>query len=155
MATKPVTILPAAAAAAGCAATCESYATGTIPGANTEVWTNYQIVATAVNGWEVVAPVTVTTQERYQETTYPPQDDTYPAPPYPADGDRDFNNRKNPSEREITWSGGSQSYTILGVTVRFRRIPTNLLVNSFNRSTPVQLVYDDRPGGTGLLVADF
>ena len=32
---------------------------------------------------------------------------------------------------------------------------TDLLVNSFNRSTPVQLVYDDRPGGSGLLVADY
>lgn len=153
MATKPVTILPAAAAAAGCTAACESYASGTITGiTNTEVWTNYQIVATAADGWEAVAPIIVKTQERYQEITYPPQDDTYPAPPYPADSDRDFNNRKDPSEREITWSGGSQSYTILGVTVNFRRIPTNLLVNSFNREPRVRLVYDP---DTNLLVGDY
>ena len=152
MATKPVTILPAAAAAAGCTATCESYASGTIPGANAEVWTNYQIVATAAAGWEVVDPTDVQMQERYNQTTYPPYIYSYPKPPYPADGDRDFNNRMNPSEREITWSGGSQSYTILGVTVHFRRIPTNLLVNSFNREPRVRLVYDP---DTNLLVGDY
>lgn len=37
----------------------------------------------------------------------------------------------------------------------FRRTPTDLLVNSSNRSTPVQLVYDDRTGGAGKLIADY
>lgn len=35
------------------------------------------------------------------------------------------------------------------------RVPTGLLVNSSSRSTSVQLVYDDRTGGSGLLVADY
>ena len=37
----------------------------------------------------------------------------------------------------------------------FRRTPTDLPVNSSNRSTPVQLIYDDRTGGTGKLIADY
>lgn len=34
----------------------------------------------------------------------------------------------------------------------FRRVPTNLLVNSFSRSAPVQLVYDP---AANLPVADY
>lgn len=37
----------------------------------------------------------------------------------------------------------------------FKRFATHLLVNSSARATPVRLTYDDRAGGTGLLVADY
>ncbi len=37
----------------------------------------------------------------------------------------------------------------------FERTPTDLLVNSNDFATPVRLTYDDRAGGTGLLVADY
>lgn len=40
------------------------------------------------------------------------------------------------------------------VVATFRKM-TDLLVNSFKKSLPVQLVYDDRPGGSGLLIADY
>lgn len=45
----------------------------------------------------------------------------------------------------------------VSVTAVFRPLhtPTHLLVNTHNRVLPVTLVYDDRPGGSGLLVADF
>ena len=37
----------------------------------------------------------------------------------------------------------------------FKRTPTHLLVNSSDRAASVRLTYDDRAGGTGLLVADY
>ena len=57
----------------------------------------------------------------------------------------------------ISYSGGWGRLETLSITAVFKpvHIPTNLLVNSSNRSTPVQLVYDDRPGGSGLLIGDY
>jgi len=51
----------------------------------------------------------------------------------------------------------AETYKTLGYNIEavFSRPATNLLVNSFNKSSPVQLVYDDRPGGSGLLIADY
>lgn len=46
----------------------------------------------------------------------------------------------------------TNDYTYIAV---FEWNGTNLLVNSSNLGSPVQLVYDDRPGGSGLLVADY
>lgn len=45
----------------------------------------------------------------------------------------------------------------ISVTAVFRPLhtPTNLLVNTYDKVMPVTLVYDDRAGGTGLLVADY
>jgi hypothetical protein len=45
----------------------------------------------------------------------------------------------------------------VSVTAVFRPLhtPTNLLVNSYSRVLPVRLVYDDRPNGTGKLIADY
>jgi hypothetical protein len=42
--------------------------------------------------------------------------------------------------------------SLYAVKAVFVRVPTHLLVNSFNKSSPVQLVYDPT---TNLLVADF
>lgn len=45
---------------------------------------------------------------------------------------------------------------VLNVVAHFKpTTATDLLVNSYSRSAPTQLVYDDRPGGTGLLIADY
>lgn len=54
------------------------------------------------------------------------------------------------SELEI--GRGREVTTITGLKAVFVRGPTNLLVNSFNKSSPVQLVYDP---ATHRLVADY
>ena len=50
-------------------------------------------------------------------------------------------------------NGSYYTYEVSTIRVYFKtRTPTNLLVNSANRSTPVKLVYDP---ATNLLVADY
>ena len=156
MATKPVTILPAAAAAAGCTATCESYASGTTEDSGyTTRWTNYQVVATAAAGWSVAK-----IECKRQRT--PPGGTPVPAPtmigfasPLPLDSDRRFDAQTEPCDFTISDPyGGEDKTEITGVAVTFifARTPTHLLVNSFNREPRVQLVYDP---ATNLLVADY
>ena len=160
MATKPVTVLPAAAAAAGCTATCESYASGTwtdVPTGAVFDWTNFQAVAATVGGWDFDR------FRLYKQTT---DSDGNVLPPYK---DREYASTPMPSDRETSdsepsWCGDMvqtnpedarywvRQDIILYVEAVFRRIPTNLLVNSFNREPRVRLVYDP---DTNLLVGDY
>ena len=87
---------------------------------------------------------------------------------------RDSSNSNNPAISNGLPTGDQYSASIVGkftisylgeiihldpisITAVFRPIhqPTNLLVNTYDKVIPVTLVYDDRAGGTGLLVADY
>ncbi len=143
MAAKPVTILPAAAAAAGCTATCESYASGTT---GNESWTNYSCSATAVGEWVLLRWDFVTTytyRDGHTSTASWTRDAYNPYPPSRRD-----DVAVNPHDSTYTYTGTplpddmmSESFTATAV-FRFNHAPTNLPV------------YDDRPNGTGLLVHD-
>lgn len=78
---------------------------------------------------------------------------SHPAP-YPIEGD-DIRYWANTSPHSVWSTETVQTFYNLVITATFTRnprTPTHLLVNSFNRSTPVRLVYDPK---TNLLVADY
>ena len=153
MATKPVTILPPAAAAAGCTATCESYASGTF---GIESFTNYLCLATPVGEWVLL---------RWEFVkTYTYRDGHTTISPWTGDGYNPFpSHRKDdislePFDATYTYSGAlypsdriSETFTVAAV-FQYNHTRTNLLVNSFNREPRVRLVYDP---DTNLLVGDY
>lgn len=157
MATKPVTVLPNAAAAAGCAATCKSYASGTTEDSGyTTRWTNYQVVATPAAGWRVA-------QIECKRQRTPPGGTPVPASaviafgsPMPYDSDCRSDAQTEPSDHTVSdpYGIGEEKIEITGVVVTFifERTPTLLLVNSYNREPRVRLVYDP---DTNLLVGDY
>ena len=153
MATKPVTVSPPAAAAAGCAATCVSYATGTEAGVID--FTNYQFAATTVGNWRIVR---FDFDEHTQSSTGGDTVQSFSKAPgaakkYPADADRDYSARLEPFEDDYT-DGTYHEWTTLEncVAVFELRTPTHLLVNSSTTENPAKLVYDPT---TNLLVADY
>ena len=141
MATKPVTVSPPAAAAAGCTAECESYASGRVdvPPYGYE-WTNYQCSATVAGAWAFDRFVVT-----FKNRDNPPYTISYFRNPTATDSGGDF------EPCDVTYDAGG-SISILSVEARFVSVRTHLLVNSSNRSTPVQLVYDP---ATNKLVADY
>jgi hypothetical protein len=153
MATKPVTVLPAAAAAAGCAATCESYASGT---SETTSWTNYSCAATEVGEWVLLRWEFVTTytyRDGHTSTASWTRDAYNPYPPSRRD-----DVWVSPYDATYTYSGAlypsdviSATFTVTAV-FHYYHTRTNLLVNSFNREPRVRLVYDP---DTNLLVGDY
>lgn len=153
MATKPVTVLPAAAAAAGCTATCESYASGT---SGNESFTNYSCLATPVGEWVLLRWDFVTTytyRDGHTSTASWTRDAYNPYPPSRRD-----DVAVNPNDSTFTYTGTphpddmmSESFAATAV-FRFNHSPTNLLVNSYNHESRVQLVHDPT---TNLLVADY
>lgn len=154
MATKPVKILPNEAAAAGCEATCESYATGTEWGILD--FTNYQFAATTVGNWRIVRfdfdehTQTSTGGDKVQSFRKWPD----AAKKYPADADRDFSARLAPFEDSHVDGSYREWTTLENCVAVFERsyTPTHLLVNSATRESPAKLVYDP---ATNRLVADF
>lgn len=168
MATKPVTVSPPAAAAAGCTATCESYYTGTqqpsYQGGATRSYTNFQVIATGRIGWK---PKRIKVSHFYtysdgstgtETVTYRSRDFGEPNPwNFPAV--KNFTDHENPFEFEEIDAGTETRLRtvkdeITGVEVEFEGgyTPTHLLVNSYSKSFPVQLLYDPT---TNLLVADY
>jgi len=153
MATKPVTILPLAADAAGCNATCESYASGTT---GNESWTNYSCAATEVGEWVLLRWEFVKTYT-YRDghtTTQSWTGDAYN--PFPRSRRDDMS--LEPFDATYTYSGAlypsdriSETFTVTAV-FHYYHTRTNLLVNSFNREPRVRLVYDP---DTNLLVGDY
>lgn len=141
--TKQVTILPSAAQAAGCSATCVGIGDATLPRS-----IQYDATATAANGWRFGHWEYRT---KHTDTAYPER--SYVSPPYETDPthsgfnpERLFEFFQYNDDRLII------SDVIIDLTVVFVREPTHLLVNSANLSAPVQLVYDPT---TNLLVADY
>lgn len=162
MASKTVTIEPVQAIVAGCRATCASYYDGTKEGGPSYDginYTNYQCAATVATGWRFLR-----FEYTIKGTTNHPNGHTYTETitlnTNPAPVQQITNNWANPFEYEVIGDDGSVYMTIkeeiISVVAYFEEIPvhvpTHLLVNSFSKSTPVQLVYDPT---TNLLVADF
>lgn len=163
MSTKIVTISPNGAAAAGCTATCESYYSGSKPDSGsiggTMHFTNFQATAVAARGWSFVR-WNVTHRYTYSDAS-PPREETIKYRRYnPFPATTTATDIENPFEYEYTGDNTYPVYTrkdeIVGVEAVFEAAPvpdpTDLLVNSASRSSPVQLVYDP---ATDLLVADF
>lgn len=160
MATKSVTISPPAAQAAGCDATCKSYVDdGTYSdSSSTTTFTNYELEATPAPGWEFLR-----FEETYRLSEYDGRDvfeETLNLAHNPWPGTRDYTAQTAPTEYERVMNNPVR-YTIrakveiLSLVAVFgpaTHTPTNLLVNSADRSTPVKLVYDPT---TNLLVADY
>ena len=153
MATKPVTVLPPAAAAAGCTATCTGYASGNVAGLID--FTNYQFAAATVGNWRIVR---FDFDERTQSSTGGDRVQSWNKVPdaakkYPADAARDFTARLEPFEDSFE-DGSYREWTTLEncVAVFELRVPTHLLVNSSTAENPAKLVYDP---ATNLLVADY
>ena len=142
--TKQVTILPSAAQAAGCSATC----VGTGDAATPPRSIQYDATATAANRWRFGHWEYRT---KHTDTAYPER--SYVNPPYETDPTHSAFNPERLFEFFI-YSGDQLviSDVIIDLAVVFVRVPTHLLVNSFNKSSPVQLVYDP---ATNLLVADY
>ena len=164
MATKTVEIQPAAAAAAGCTATaCTSYASGsieTLPAITT--FTNFEAEATAAGTWVFEKWEIHYHIERNDSTETEDVVDNDPWNPVPLN--KTTTSPQSPTEYTTTFKPQyatpyqvETKQTITRIVARFRNThtPTNLLVNSSNRSTPVQLVYDDRAGHGAQLVADY
>lgn len=107
----------------------------------------YTEIDTPAQGYQLVRRVL---QYTGSGSGNPPNDDTtfgipFVYPDYRRDANlNEFFNVRNP---EGTWTA-----TIGLYFTRVPRTPTHLLVNSFSKSTPVQLVYDPT---TNLLVADY
>ena len=161
MATKSVTISPAAAQAAGCSATCESYHSGVVPeqtaGGGTLHYTNFQAIARPKLGWrlkywDVSHHYTVNDGTTHDETI------RYTRPnPFPIA--KEFSKFENPFEFEITGADPFPVITIkdeiTAIVAEFETwsyVPTHLLVNTANMASPVALTYDPE---THKLVADF
>lgn len=111
MASKTVTV-SADAAAAGCTATCDSYATGSEYGIID--FTNYQIVATAAAGWRLVS---FTFDEHTQSSTGASRIAPYTVTPdatgkYPADADKSYSSRLAPFEDDYV-DGAYHEWTTL------------------------------------------
>ena len=159
MATKTVTISPPLAAAGGCSATCESYASGTTPAGygGTKSWTNYKCTATAVAEW-VFAYWEYTEKWRYYDGSEASETVIRVDNPHP------------PAELSYTWRFPYESTTDypsppiyadgLEVAVKFevkavfRLHPqTSLLVNTHNKMPGRQFLVHDP--ATGLLVVDW
>ena len=120
----------------------------------------YQFTATPAAGWQFVKwnltatvdeGLRVGTEDEYHETvTY---QDSALGTPFETDGLSSVTRARQIIEiygtgrYRPTWK--TLTYHVEAV---FSRPATNLLVNSFNKSSPVQLVYDP---ATNLLVADF
>ena len=166
MATKTVEIQPAAAAAAGCFATdCTSYASGSTETlAAITTFTNFEAEATAVGAWVFQRWEVYYHIERNDGTET--EDVVYNDPWNPVPQNKITTSPQNPTEYTTTFKPQyatpyqvETKQTITRVVARFRNthVPTNLLVNSFNRngSSPVRLVYDDRAGHAAQLVADY
>lgn len=161
MASKTVTIEPVQAIVAGCRATCASYYDGTKPGGSGYDginYTNYQCAATPASNWRFLRfEYTIKGTTNRDGHTYT---ETITLNTNPAPVQQITNNWANPFEYEVIGDDGSVYMTIkeeiISVVAYFEEIPvhvpTHLLVNSFSKSTPVQLVYDPT---TNLLVADF
>ena len=150
MASKTVTISPAAAAAAGCTATCESIREDASPPSYEILY--YQLAAAAAAGWEFVD---------FSWTLHWENSTTG------GSGDTPATNTSNPYSNDLTlfegwvdWAAlevgpGRDVYSLVGLTATFRRpqpTPTHLLVNSSTVESPAKLVYDP---ATNLLVADY
>ena len=107
----------------------------------------YTEIDTPAQGYQLVRRVL---QYTGSGSGNPPNDDTtfnipFVYPDYRQDNNlNEYFNVRNP---EGTWTA-----TIGLYFTRVPRTPTHLLVNSFSKSTPVQLVYDPT---TNLLVADY
>ena len=153
MASKTVTISPAAALAAGCTATCESYVTGTEAGVID--FTNYQFAAIPAAGWRIVR---FEFDEHTQSSTGGDTTQSFAkaadaAGKYPADADRDYSARLEPFEDDYTDGTYHEWTTLESCAAVFEpAAATDLLVNSHARENPAHLVYDPT---TNLLVADY
>lgn len=155
MATKSVTILPAAAQAAGCTATCTMFDRNDDGESG---WIEYyQLSASAVFPWRFVRFEYTTVDWRPTGSTSTDWTQTENPTP-PQQQQIDAVGRALIDSETYYPPGGPlvQHVTLTNIVAVFAtRTPTNLLVNSSNRSTPVQLVYDDRAGHTAQLVADY
>lgn len=169
MATKPVTVSPPAALAAGCTATCESYYTGTqqpsYQGDVTISYTNYQVIARGRIGTWKPKRIKVSHFYTYSDGSTSTDTITYRSSNY---GDpnpwnfpavKSFTDRENPFEFEEVDPGTvtrlrTVKDEITGIEVEFEGgyTPTHLLVNSSTTENPAKLVYDP---ATNLLVADY
>lgn len=151
MASKSVTVSPPAAAAAGCTATCTSYYEWHDGESADNYLIAYQVQANPANGWGVASiqwvlydldAGTGRTVTKTGVSEFPP------SPP-----DIDYPGADDLTDSSTVYGGHSYGrYEVRNVVVTFARVHTNLLVNSSNLSSPVQLVYDPT---TGNLVADY
>ena len=155
MATKSVTISPAAAQAAGCTATCTMFDRNDYGDSG---WAEfYQLSASAVFPWQFVRFEYTTVDWRPTGSTSTDLAQTEnPTPPQQQQSDA-VDRALIDSETHYPPGGPlTQQVTLTNIVAVFAvRTPTNLLVNNSNRSSPVQLVYDDRAGHAAQLVADY
>ena len=168
MATKPVTVSPPAAAAAGCTATCESYYTGTQQPSSQgaiDSYTNFQVIARGRIGTWKPKRIKVSHFYTYSDGSTSTDTITYRSSNY---GDpnpwnfpavKNFTDHENPFEFEeidpgTEWRLRTVKDEITGIEVEFEGgyTPTHLLVNSSTAENPAKLVYDP---ATNLLVADY
>lgn len=141
----PVEILPANAAAAGCAATCNLVDTVIDPGGSIYY---YQLTATTANGWtfDHFEWVCHNVSEGGQTTDTP---ETRTQNPFPASAPWSIDLAEFQVGDPVISTTTLQS---IKAVFRSSRIFTHLLVNSSTVLTPALLVYDPT---TGLLVADY
>ena len=141
-----VDIQPPAADAAGCDATCDvDHYDRNLP-----YWeyAYYKLTATPADGWTFgyfewfLHVENATTGDSWDDGPY--QLSSPGTSAFLYDGFVDLSELGTGQGREVT--------TITGLKAVFVRAPTHLLVNSFNKSSPVQLVYDP---ATNRLVADY
>ena len=142
-----VDIQPPAAYDAGCRATCDVDSRDSYLPYYEYVF--YKLTATLAEGW------TFGYFKWSLHTENATTGDTW---------DNPHGSDRNPATSRLTLYGGvvdldafetgkgREVTTITGLKAVFVRKPTNLLVNSFNKSSPVQLVYDP---ATHRLVADY
>ena len=151
MATRTVSISPPLAQAAGCTASCADYpgSSGSIgSGVSYLEWNNFECSATPAAGW-AFSSFAVTRQEYCNGAAYgTPTTTNY----YVNPTGKDTTTYRMPYEYAYPNTSENTYVRIVSVVATFVRVRTHLLVNSFDRSTPVQLVYDPT---TGFLVADY
>lgn len=151
MATRPVTISPPQAQAAGCTATCADYpgSSGSIgSGVYLLEWDNFECSATPVAGW-AFSSFAVTIQEYRNGSAYgSPTTTNY----YINPTGKDTTAYRMPYEYAYPNTSENTYARIVSVVATFVRAKTHLLVNSANKTTPVRLLYYP---ATNLLVADY
>lgn len=151
MATRPVTISPPQAQAAGCTATCSDYpgSSGSMGSGVTYVeWDNFECAATPAAGW-AFSSFMVTRQEYRNGAAYGTPTTTHY---YISPTGRDTTTYRMPYEYAYPNTSENIYVRIVSVVATFVRTKTHLLVNSANKTTPVRLLYDPT---TGNLVADY
>ena len=151
MATRTVSISPPQAQAAGCTATCADYpgSSGSIgSGVYLLEWNNFECSATLAAGW-AFSSFMVTIQEYRNGSASGSPTTTYY---YINPTGKNTTTYRMPYEYAYPNTSDNTYTRIVSVVATFVRAKTHLLVNSFNKSSPVQLCYDPT---TGLLVADY